>query len=120
MFDLDSLAGNLKKMPKWRVRLTLTSGLPKSWAFIESFVKEIVVSPDNAVVRYSVPMPQDSRIPGMAAEKVALHGPVLSTVEYGRAPMGNQSTFPFLLNALLFSIGATAKAAPTPVANVAR
>ncbi len=41
-----------------------TSELTESRAFIESFVKEIVVSPGNAVVRYSIPMPDDSRIPG--------------------------------------------------------
>ena len=34
-----------------------TSELTESRAFIESFVKEIVVSPGNAVVRYSIPMP---------------------------------------------------------------
>ena len=57
------------------------SELTESRAFIESFVKEIVVSPGNAVVRYSIPMPEDSRIPGKDAEDVALHGPVLSTVK---------------------------------------
>ena len=59
------------------------SELTERWAFIESFVKEIVVRPGNAVVRYSIPMPEDSRIPGRVAEEVALHGPVLSTVKYG-------------------------------------
>ena len=59
------------------------SELTERRAFIESFVKEIVVRPGNAVVRYSIPMPEDSRIPGRVAEEVALHGPVLSTVKYG-------------------------------------
>ncbi len=59
------------------------SELTERRAIIESFVKEIVVSPGNAVVRYTIPMPDDSRIPGMDAEEVALHGPVLSTVKYG-------------------------------------
>ena len=58
-----------------------TSELTESRAFIESFVKEIVVSPGNAVVRYSIPMPADSRIPEKDAEDVTLHGPVLSTVK---------------------------------------
>ena len=49
-----------------------TSELTESRAFIESFVKEIVVSPGNAVVRYSIPMPEDSRIPGKDAEDMAL------------------------------------------------
>ena len=59
------------------------SELTERRAIIESFVKEIVVSPGNAVVRYTIPMPDDSRIPGMDAEEVALHGPALSTVKYG-------------------------------------
>ena len=62
-----------------------TSELTESRAFIESFVKEIVVSPGNAVVRYSIPMPDDSKIPGKDAEDVALHGPVLSTVKLSGA-----------------------------------
>ena len=52
-------------------------------AFIESFVKEIVVMPGDALMRYTVPMPDDSLIPGRAAEKVALNGSVLSTVKNG-------------------------------------
>ena len=52
-------------------------------AFIESFVKEIIVMPGNAVVRYSIPMPDDSPIPGRDAEEVVLHGSVLSTVKLG-------------------------------------
>ena len=40
-----------------------TSELTESRAFIRSFVKEIVVSPGNAVVRYTIPMPDDSRTP---------------------------------------------------------
>ena len=59
------------------------SELTERRAFIESFVKEIVVRPGNAVVRYSIPMPEDSLIPGRVAEEVALHGPVLSTVKLG-------------------------------------
>ena len=59
------------------------SELTERRAFIESFVKEIVVMPDNAVVRYTVPMPDDSLIPGRVAEKVALNGSVLSTVQNG-------------------------------------
>ena len=62
-----------------------TSELTESRAFIESFVKEIVVSPGNAVVRYSIPMPEDSKIPGKDAEDVALNGPVLSTVKLSGA-----------------------------------
>ena len=59
------------------------SELTERRAFIESFVKEIVVMPDNAVVRYSIPMPDDSPIPGRDAEEMALNGAVLSTVKNG-------------------------------------
>ena len=52
-------------------------------AFIKSFVKEIVVMPGDALLRYTVPMPDDSLIPGRAAEKVALPAPVLSTMHDG-------------------------------------
>ena len=70
-----------------------TSELTESRAFIASFVKEIVVSPGNAVVRYSIPMPDDSPIPGKDAEELALHSPVLSTVKYGgpRLTVGSTS-----------------------------
>ncbi len=54
-----------------------TSELTESRAFIESFVKEVVVGPGNAVVRYSIP------IPGRDTEEVVLHGPVLSAVRVG-------------------------------------
>ena len=40
------------------------SELTEHKAFIESFVKEIVIMPDSAVVRYTIPMPEDSPIPG--------------------------------------------------------
>ena len=66
------------------------SELTERRAFIESFVKEIVVRPGNAVVRYSIPMPEDSRIPGRVAEEVALHRPVLSTVKLG-GPCGDRT-----------------------------
>ena len=59
------------------------SELTERRAFIETFVKEIVVMPGDALMRYTVPMPDDSLIPGRAAEKVALNGSVLSTVKNG-------------------------------------
>ena len=59
------------------------SELTERRAFIESFVKEIVVVPDNAMVRYTIPMPDDSPIPGRDAEEMALNGSVLSTVKFG-------------------------------------
>ena len=59
------------------------SELTERRAFIQSFVKEIVVMPDDALLRYTVPMPDDSLIPGRAAERVALPAPVLSTMHDG-------------------------------------
>ncbi len=60
------------------------SGLPSERkTFIESFVKEIVVTPDNALMRYTAPMPEDSLAPGMDAEYMALNSSVLSTVKFG-------------------------------------
>ena len=59
------------------------SELTERWAFIESFVKEIVVQPGGAVVRYTISMPEDSPIGGRESEEVALHSPVLSTIKYG-------------------------------------
>ena len=61
------------------------SELTERRAFIESFVKEIIVMPGDALMRYTVPMPDDSLIPGRATEKVALNGSVLSTVHDGGA-----------------------------------
>ena len=46
------------------------SGLTERRTFIESFVKETVVTSDNALMRGTVPMPEDSLVPGMSAEKM--------------------------------------------------
>ena len=59
------------------------SDLTQSRAFIRSFVKEIDVAPGRAVIRYSIPMPEDSRIPDADTEELALKEPVLSTIHYG-------------------------------------
>ena len=39
--------------------------------FIETFVKEIELLPDNAVVRYTVPVPDDSLIPAKSPRDTA-------------------------------------------------
>ena len=62
-------------------------------AFIESFVKEIVVQPGGAVVRYTIPMPDDSPIGGKDAEELALHSPVLSSVKSGGPGRTDLRTF---------------------------
>ncbi len=55
------------------------SELTERRAFIETFVKEIVVMPGDALLRYTIPMPNDSPIPGRNAEDMALNGSVVST-----------------------------------------
>ena len=59
------------------------SELTERRAFIEPFVKEIVLQPGNALLRYTIPMPEDSPIGKTDAEEMALHAPVLSTVKSG-------------------------------------
>ena len=59
------------------------SELTERRAFIETFVKEILVVPGDALLRYTVPMPNDSLAPGKATDKVALPDAVLSTVQVG-------------------------------------
>ena len=48
-------------------------------AFVETFVKEIVVTPGNALIRYTIPMPDHSPIPDRNDEEMLLNGSVLST-----------------------------------------
>ena len=57
-----------------------TSELTESLAFIRTFVKEIVASPGKSASYYTIPLPDDSRIPGSDAEAMALERPELSTV----------------------------------------
>ena len=51
-----------------------TREMTQTKAFIHSFVKEIEVKPGKALMRYTVPMPDDSLILGRTAEKMALNG----------------------------------------------
>ena len=46
-----------------------------------TFVKEIELLPDNAVVRYTVPLPDDSFIPEGKAQEIPMNGSVVSTVD---------------------------------------
>ena len=77
--DVDTITAYAREMREF----LLKSDLTESRAFIRSFVKEIDVAPGRAVIRYSIPMPDDSRIPGKDMEEVALAAPVLSTVHCG-------------------------------------
>ena len=48
------------------------SELPERRAFIEAFVREIVVMPGKAVIHYKIPTPDDSPMPGADSEEVLL------------------------------------------------
>jgi len=74
------------------------SELTERRAFIESFVKEIVVQPGGALVRYTIPMPVDSPIGGKDAEEMALHSPVLSSVKSGGPKCTELRTFRWEVN----------------------
>ena len=54
------------------------SELHERRAFVETFVKEIVVMPGKVVIRYTVPMPDDSHMPGADSEEILLWGSVTS------------------------------------------
>ena len=61
----------------------MQSELTETKAFIRSFVKEISVAPGQAIVRYAMPMPEDSPIGSRESEVVRIGEPVLATVHDG-------------------------------------
>ena len=77
--DVNTIAAYAQDMSEFLNESELT----ERRAFIETFVKEIVVTPGDALLRYTIPMPDDSPIPGRNAEDMALNGSVLSTVKNG-------------------------------------
>ena len=77
--DVNAIAAYAREMKDFLEESELT----ERKAFIETFVKEILVVPGDALMRYTVPMPDDSMAPGKATEKVALPDAVLSTVHDG-------------------------------------
>ena len=77
--DEVAIAAYVKEMSHFLMESELT----ETRAFIKSFVKEIVVVPGKAIIRYTIPMPEDSPIRGRDAQEIALGAPVLSTVPYG-------------------------------------
>ena len=87
--DANTIAAYAKDMKDFLKESELT----ERRAFIQSFIKEIVVVPGDALLRYTVPMPDDSSIPGRAAEKVALNGSVLSTLPDGGPARTELRTF---------------------------
>ena len=94
--DMNTIAAYAQDMSEFLNESELT----ERRAFIETFVKEIVVMPDNALMRYTVPMPDDSLIPGRNAEDMVLNGSVLSTVKNG-GPKGTVRSTTFELVVLL-------------------
>ena len=74
-------------------RFLRKSELTERRAFIETFVREIELLPDNAVVRYTVPMPDDSFIPGKKAQEIPLNGSVVSTVDVSPPDLTKSRTF---------------------------
>ena len=77
--DVTTIEAYAKEMRDFLTQSELT----ERKAFIRSFVKEIVVIPGDALIRYSVPMPNDSLIPGKTIEKMTLNDPVLVSVHQG-------------------------------------
>ncbi len=60
MEDVNTIAAYAQDMSEFSNESELT----ETRAFIKSFVREIVVMPGNALERYTVPMPDDTVIPG--------------------------------------------------------
>ena len=106
--DVDTITAYAKEMSEF----LKTSEITESRAFISTFVKEIVVSPGRAAIRYAIPMPDDSRIPGLDAEEMALRGPVLSTVSQSGAE-GIRTPDPLLAKQVLSQLSYSPRMAVT-------
>ena len=61
-----------------------TSELTETRTFVRSFVKQITVKPGQAVIHYTIPMPEDSPMGSADADAVALSGGVMNAVHVGR------------------------------------
>ncbi len=97
--DLETIAAYAREMNDFLMEGELT----ESRAFIQSFVKEIVVAPGRATIRYAIPMPQDSPIGGRDVQEIALSAPVLSTVHHGR-PSGARTLDTRIKSPVLFQL----------------
>ena len=71
--DVNAIAAYAREMRDFLSESELT----ERRAFIQSFVKEIVVMPGNAQIRYAIPMPNDKPKAGRHTENVALRCVVL-------------------------------------------
>ncbi len=77
--DVETIATYARDMSEF----LMSSDLTETKSFIRSFVNEVAVRPGSATIRYTIPMPQDSRIPGRDMEEMALADPVLRSVSDG-------------------------------------
>ena len=102
--DVKTITAYAKDMSRFLQKSELT----ERRAFIETFVKEIELLPDNAVVRYTVPMPDDSLIPGKKVQEIPLNGSVVSSVN-GSPPNWTK------LRTLIWGANAKDKADPTRI-----
>ena len=94
--DVETIASYARDMSGF----LLASDLPETRSFIRSFVKEIGVRNGSAIIRYTIPMPRDSRTSGRDMEEVALSSPVLRSVNLGPPSLTERSTGFELLVAL--------------------
>ena len=76
MGDVGEIAEHARQMDDFLDR----SEQAERRAFIESFVKDIVVMQGQALLRYRVPMPEGSLIPGRITERVAVDGSSLRAI----------------------------------------
>ena len=77
--DEETIAAYVKEMSDFLMK----SHLAETRAFIRSLVKEVGMVSGKAVIRYTIPMPQDSPISGRDAQGTVLGAPVLSTATHG-------------------------------------
>ena len=80
---LDS-ADMVAKFAEEMSQFLTTSEVTETKAFIRSFVKQISVLPGRAVIRYTIPTPQDSPLRGADAADLELSEGVRSMVPGGR------------------------------------
>ena len=91
--DVETIAAYAQDMSEFLKESELT----ERRAFIETFVKEIVVMPGDALLRYTVPMPDDSLIPGKKVREIPLNGSVVSSVNGSPPRLTKSRTFTLTL-----------------------
>ena len=65
---------------------------------MRDFLLKSDLTKSQAVIRYSIPMPDDSRILGKDTEEVALAGSVLPTVPYAGPSVTELQTFEWIVS----------------------